>query len=275
MTRSSVSRRRFLLGAGAVVTGALAAEGLWLEPRRLGVSRIRVGAAGDGAPPIRIAFLADLHLGAMGDFEAEVARAVAAEAPDVVVLGGDVVDDPEGLDGAAAFLRALPGDVPVFATLGNWEYWSDVPIPTLRRMYAESGATLLVNDAVALRDDARLVGVDDLVAGAPSLPTPLAGDLRDHLIVSHCPAWRDEVGVPRGLRVAAMVSGHTHGGQVAVDGWSPFCPPGSGPYVAGWYRDDDERPDLYVSRGLGTSVVPVRLGSEPELVLVDWHPEPR
>jgi predicted MPP superfamily phosphohydrolase len=63
-----------------------------------------------------------------------------------------------------------------------------------------------------------------------------------------------------------MLSGHTHGGQVTVGGWAPLVPPGSGRYVRGWFRGDGA-PPLYVSRGIGTSVLPIRFGATPELAV--------
>ncbi|NBC01413.1 MAG: hypothetical protein GVY15_11225 [Bacteroidetes bacterium] len=67
----------------------------------------------------------------------------------------------------------------------------------------------------------------------------------------------------------AVLSGHTHGGQVQVLGWAPVRPPGSGRYVSGWYKESE--PHLFVSRGIGTSVFPVRLGASPELPLFEWY----
>lgn len=256
-----------MLAAGAVV-----AEAAWFQPRRVSESRIRVGASDGPDPPLRLSLLMDLHLDEVGEFEADVARAVAEAAPDAVVLGGDVVDHGGGLDLTREFLGLLPPGVPVIATLGNWEYWSDVGTPALRRMYDRAGAVLLVNEEIELRSDARLVGVDDVLAGTPTMPRGRADDPRRPLVVSHCPVWRDGLGG----EVAAVVAGHTHGGQITLAGWAPARPPGSGSYVSGWYRDaDGARPDLYVSRGIGTSLVPVRFGAVPEVVHVDWSPEVR
>jgi predicted MPP superfamily phosphohydrolase len=65
-----------------------------------------------------------------------------------------------------------------------------------------------------------------------------------------------------------MLSGHTHGGQIAPFGVALKLPHGSGGYVAGWYRGDGV--PLYVSRGIGTSLVPIRIGATPELAQFDW-----
>jgi len=65
-----------------------------------------------------------------------------------------------------------------------------------------------------------------------------------------------------------MLAGHTHGGQIAPFGWTPFRPRGSGRYVGGWYRDTV--PALYVSRGIGTSVIDARHRAVPEVPVFDW-----
>lgn len=52
-------------------------------------------------------------------------------------------------------------------------------------------------------------------------------------------------------------------------GWAPLRPPGSGRYVNGWYRE--RKPHLYVSRGIGTSVLPLRFGAPPEVACFDWQ----
>jgi predicted MPP superfamily phosphohydrolase len=89
-----------------------------------------------------------------------------------------------------------------------------------------------------------------------------------HLVLAHCPAARDALGLPTEHPASLVLSGHTHGGQIAPLGIATWRPTGSGRYVAGWYTDGG--PPLYVSRGVGTSLVPVRIGAAPEMVRIDW-----
>jgi uncharacterized protein len=60
---------------------------------------------------------------------------------------------------------------------------------------------------------------------------------------------------------------HVHGGQANLFGWAPFVPPGSGSYLRGWYRDGN--PPLYVSRGIGTSIVAARFNAVPEVAIFE------
>ena len=64
-----------------------------------------------------------------------------------------------------------------------------------------------------------------------------------------------------------MLSGHTHGGQVKFLGFAPFTPQGSGRYLNGLY--DDYEPKLYVSKGVGTSILPIRFGARAEIAIFD------
>lgn len=267
-----VSRRGFLVGSGVglLAAGTLAVEGLVLGPDRLEVSRHVLGREDVGVEPIRLAMLADLHLDDVSDLHQRIADAVRAADPDAVLLVGDSIDDAGNLPVLAEFLALLPDTGIRVATLGNWEYWCGVDLGVLRRTYERGHTRLLVNESVAVTERAVLFGTDDGLAGTPDLGGLPEDPAVTSLLLSHSPAFRDRLG-PADPRIHAVISGHTHGGQVAIGGWAPVTPPGSGDYVSGWYRADG--PTLFVSRGVGTSVIPIRLGCPPELAIIDWYPE--
>jgi predicted MPP superfamily phosphohydrolase len=273
-----MNRRRFIGVAGAAAAGAVATEGLLLAPRRLDVTHHRLESATSGgsrtvpaAEPsaVRVAVLTDLHLREVSTLHERIAAEIAAADVDLVVLVGDSIDRADRLPVLADFLALLPPGPVRLATLGNWEYWSGVDLGGLRRAYAAGDTRLLVNEGAEVRPGVVVFGADDSLAGAPDL-SRVPGDGGGVLLLAHCPDFRDRI--PRRVagRIRAMIAGHTHGGQIAIGRWAPFRPPGSGRYVSGWYRDGAV--DLFVSRGLGTSVVPVRLGATPELAVVDWVP---
>lgn len=268
---AAVSRRRFLMGAGggALVAGAVLAEGFVFVPGRLSVSRHSLGEPRSGLDPIRLAVLTDLHLTTLGEFHEKLERALAEAEPDVILLVGDSIDRSNNLPLLREFLEALPTAAQKYATVGNWEYWAGVDLAALRRTYEVGDTRLLVNESVELGPLAVLYGLDDSLAGRPDLARLPTDRDAEVLLLSHCPGFRDELSSADGDRIRAMISGHTHGGQVAFRGWAPVRPPGSGRYVSGWYSGGG--PDLFVSRGLGTSLVPLRMGSVPELAVIDWH----
>lgn len=285
----SWSRRRWLGAAvGAATTTVLGAEALAWAPHRLTVTTHAVGT-GQGAS-VRIVQLSDLHLRDDGPFAERVAIAVREARPDLLVLTGDAIDRAGALPLLRTFLARLPAATARLAILGNWEHWSGVDLAALRALYDAAGWQLLVNAStpVRIRDTTLLVtGLDDLVGGRPDARAALQAHAPTphHLLLAHCPMHRDHLAsaatspAPDGrpvppldpvlLRPPLMLAGHTHGGQVAVGSWAPMRPQGSGRYVAGWYRDTPTA--LYVSRGIGTSVVPVRFGAMPEVAVFDWR----
>lgn len=282
-------RRDLLRGGAALLTGgALAAvvDGFCLTPFHLDVSHHQLGvratpSSADSAatvPPdgrhLRIAHLSDLHLSRVGTLEESVLAAVHRLAPDLLVITGDSLSTPQGEGPLLDFLAACP-DVPHrLAILGNWEINSGVPVARLRSLHERHGFDLLVNRSVTLAvagRSVRVTGFDDVRQGRPDPVAALAGEepCEHHLVLAHCPIHRDKLALPFEHPADLVLSGHTHGGQVAPGGVALLTPPGSGRYVAGWYRDGG--PPLFVSRGIGTSTFPIRIGSVPELACIDWH----
>jgi uncharacterized protein len=278
------SRRRFLASAGLFPLAALA-NGAIIEPRRVTISRHRVPPLGVGSgSTLRVVQLSDLHLQDVGRFERRIAEHVNGLGADVIALTGDAIDKADRIEELDRFLRLLKPGPTRIATLGNWEHWGKVDLAELRRTYEASGCHLMVNESSILRHDGvevLVTGVDDLTGGAPDIRAALAGmaPRSSHLVIAHSPLYRDvlaaagwsggeDEAAPDGHSVSLMLSGHTHGGQVSLFGWAPVRPPGSGRYVAGWYRDGGL--PMYVSRGLGTSVAPIRFGSPPEIAVFDW-----
>lgn len=283
-----MNRRRFIQlagSAGAGMTGGLLAYGGFVERRHLVVERSRHPEdTAEGRDGIRVVQLSDLHMSELSSFHEEVARLTQQARPDLIALTGDSVDDPDRLDDFRGFLELLPRDVPLVGIMGNWEYWGGVTAEQVAAALHERGGLLLVDGSVGMRLnglDVLLTGLDDLVAGRPSVETALtgAGPADLHLVLAHCPAHRDILsselepldrerereGRPA-LRPSVVLSGHTHGGQVDLFGLH-VTPEGSGPYLEGWYRS--EAPPLYVSRGIGTSVIPLRIGARPEVTVLE------
>ena len=267
-----LSRRSFLAAAG--VAGAGAASGLWLAREALVevVHSAPPGAVGGG---LRVALLTDLHAPRALVDVADLLGPLRAFDPHLVAIVGDSIDRRDATGEVRAF-AAIAARYTTFATLGNHEYWSGCDLGRLRREYDRAGVRLLVNEALTMEVEGRpvrLVGLDDWRAGRPDYRLVADGvrpwrDAAQRVVLAHCPATFDD------LRTATAQSfdtlaGHTHAGQIAPLGRPLFLPPGSGGYVKGWYaaRGAAAR-RLYVSRGLGNSGVPIRVGAPPELALL-------
>ncbi|MDQ3951248.1 MAG: metallophosphoesterase [Gemmatimonadota bacterium] len=294
-----LSRRQLLTGvAGAMGGVGVAASAtsavrraFMVEPELVTVTRHHVGGGQTSAPRLRVVQLTDLHLDAIGAHEERVAAAVAAQRPDLIVFTGDSIDGAAHVGVLGEFLDMLDGGTRKLAVVGNREHSGGVDLRELERAYAKRACELLINDVADLQIDGRRVlitGLDDLIGGTPDPARALVGSepTPNHLLLAHCPAQRDAIrwervspaataGIAGGPEVDLapyrpqwMLAGHTHGGQIAPFGLAPFRPRGSGRYVSGWYRD--AVPALYVSRGIGTSVIDARYRSVPEVPVFDW-----
>jgi predicted MPP superfamily phosphohydrolase len=276
LARAKLSRRQFF----ALSTGALAAaslgEGFMIEPNAIEVTRHNIPVPGL-APELaglRIACVSDVHL---HDREVHVAAEttatlVARERPDVVVLVGDICNRREDLAALVRWAAHVRGTRATFATLGNWEHDAGIDRRTAERAYGLAGIELLYNSHARVRVGTAgltFVGIDDPVLGEPDVAAALSGvaPAEPSLWVLHAPGFVDglkksEFSAPP-RRPAAILTGHTHGGQIRLPFYTPFTPEGSGRFVAGWYRDT--LAPLYVCRGIGTVYVSARLFCRPEL----------
>lgn len=213
--------------------------------------------------PLTILHLTDVHIRAPGPDLSEICRRLREMRPDLVLITGDIVTRGWTPDAVSQFLDALPpAPLGRFAVMGNWEYWADAPPGPWAERLAQHGVTLLREQ---WEDVGPLIiaGTDDQWAGDPD-PAALLRGLpagRPVVMMTHSPDLFPRLVDPR---VRLVLAGHTHGGQVRLPGlgalWSPK---GTGPYVGGWYQQDDTH--LFVSRGLGWSVAPLRLYCPPEL----------
>lgn len=262
-----VTRRRFLqlgsLSALGVATGGVRYVG---ASNALEVTRTTIALPGEG-PAFTIALITDLHAPQPDlDFDAVVRAANAAE-PDLVLIVGDAINrrGDEGLVEEYGPLRARVGK---HAVAGNWENWGRVRRGTLADHYARADSAWLDNDVTDVPElGVRLIGLDEATNGwtEPDLVADAPADLLN-IVLHHSPGAFNSLPLPPESPVL-MVSGHTHGGQVAPLGRPLVLPPGSGGYVQGLYTRGRHR--LYVSRGLGNSHVPFRVGARPEVAILD------
>jgi len=268
--------------AAAVIGGLV--DGLLITPNWLVTSDYAFGvpppataeAAVAAKNTLRILQVSDLHLNRIGRLEQSLLQSIHDSHADLIVLTGDVIDAHGSLGSLNILLREFPSQPRTLAIVGNWEHRSGVSLEALGRTYEQHGGELLINRSVEVEKNGsrlRVTGLDDLIGGVPDAASALRHEkpTSNHLLLVHCPACRDTIRLPTEHSASLLLAGHTHGGQVAPGGWALIRPRGSGRYVAGWY--DDGGPPMYVSRGIGTSLLPVRIGATPELVRIDWSLE--
>ncbi|MBN2351698.1 MAG: metallophosphoesterase [Spirochaetales bacterium] len=262
-----------ILPLAAVLT-ALAAFFCWglVEAAGLTVTRVDfphpdVPAAFDG---FTIAFLSDFHFGPF--FSARrTERAVAtanALHPDLILLGGDYVDVPP--EEAKAFFRILGGLKAPFGTygvLGNGDYRGAEE--EIAQRLSANGVTVIEDRGLWIERPGsriRLGGVREMGTWRYDLAPALAGTKASDFVILlvHQPDFAEK---EKDGRLDLELAGHTHGGQVNLFGWSPSVPSSYGARFRGGVVKVRET-TLVISRGLGTTILPLRVGSPPEIVLV-------
>ncbi len=260
--------------------------GVWaflIEPETLVVRRISVESPQWSGPPLRIGVISDTHVGAP-HMDAARARSVVAqmngERPDVVVLLGDYVgrhqpgpDRPpaeraEIMKGVAA-LGSLKAPLGVVAILGNHDWWYDGAV--VARTLTGAHVSVLENQAMRLdRPGGALwiAGLEDMesLRAAPSPARALAAVPMGEPVILLMHEPDAYPAVPQ--RVALSLAGHTHCGQVVLPivGRLIHASPGAKRWPCGLYRDGG-RP-LFVTAGVGTSILPARFRAPPEIVVI-------
>ncbi|RNB81119.1 metallophosphoesterase [Brevibacillus fluminis] len=277
---SQLSRRRFL-GKGLrwllFVTGLAAMTGgysVFIERFRFTFREVeiripRLPAAFDG---LRIAHLSDLHLGyhlEIGDLS-HVFDRVAEWQPDLICFTGDLVDlSTDPLESALPVLARLQAPLGKYAVLGNHDYRSAEA--KITDCLQQAGFHVLVNQNKLLERDGQtlcVAGVDDILHGQPDLQAALTGidPAICKLLLAHEPDYADDI--PDGL-IDLQMSGHSHGGQVRL----PFAgalllPPYGKKYPDGLQRRSGGTQLVYTTRGIGTTVLPIRFLCRPEVGLL-------
>jgi len=253
---------RQFLAAFVVIAGlAVAVDALIVEPYRIEVTHGSVDAP--LTRPLKIAHLADLHTSGLGRRERNLLALLATEKPDLIIIAGDTITSGQHYQNVRPLLSRLHAPLGVWLVRGNWE--NRYTLRNERSFYSQLGVHFLLNEAVAIRPDIWLVGLDDPSSGRPNLDAALktVPCCAYAIAAFHAPGFFDKIAG----RVPLVLAGHTHGGQVRLPLVPVFwLPKGSGNYLNGWYSKDGSR--MYVSRGIGTSTLPIRFRCRPELAII-------
>jgi predicted MPP superfamily phosphohydrolase len=263
---SKMTRRRWIAGTAGAGLVVAAGDAFALEPRWLDVTVHRVGVPGLPASlhGYTIAQLTDVHLSSFGGLHRAIAREIAARTPQLVVLTGDIIDTERTLPALETLVDALRArGRDIVATMGNWEHWGEVHTPVIARSYERAGARLLTNE-IHVANGLLVAATDDHYSEHADVRATFRDVPREgpYLFLTHAPGLFDQLPAET-PRWSLGLAGHTHGGQVRIGTRAIWVPPASGRFVSGSY--DTGQGPVYVSRGIGTSIAPVRVMCRPEL----------
>jgi uncharacterized protein len=231
--------------------------------------RIRLKRLPKNLDGFRVIHLSDIHHSPFTSLE-HINRAVEIAnklKPDMCVLTGDYIShEAEYIEPMARAMGQLKSEFGTFACLGNHDHRTD-PQTVADSLRAEN-ISVLINEG--FRFSARgasfwLCGVDDYMVGKTDLRAALRGSFPDEMkmLLAHNPKI-----IYRAARASVdlMFSGHTHGGQVRLrDEEKKILPRRK--FASGLYRRKDTQ--VYITRGIGTVVLPVRYGCPPEISLIE------
>jgi predicted MPP superfamily phosphohydrolase len=247
----------------------------WQLERRFSLAETKLSPAGwpRGLAPLRVLLISDIHAGIFLKAETlwRIVHALMELKPDLVVVGGDLVTGHVSeairvLDVMTPLTKAPLG---AWFCFGNHDYFGGDP-EELRNNLAAIGIKTLKNESAVIqhgRGSFVLGGIDDRIFGKPNWQQLLSKHGPPDLLMAHNP---DHFYEAEARAIPLTLAGHTHGGQIrfpngsAIIRQSRFC------LDEGLYAF--RKSLLVVSRGLGSIVLPIRWGADPEAVLIEIVP---
>ena len=234
----------------------------------------------------RVAHISDLHNAQMGQDNEKLLSVLSDAEPDMIAITGDLIDSRRtDMDTALDFVKEAVKIAPCYYVSGNHEARID-GFESFKASLNALGVTVLDNECISLKhldEEISLIGVED-----PSFQTDyLFGDsaaIMDQMLQSIVPdtnsfllllSHRPElypVYVDHGIDL--VLSGHAHGGQFRLPFVGGLYAPNQGffpEYYAGQYSDGST--SMIVSRGIGNSILPIRINNRPEVIIIELHTE--
>lgn len=257
------------LTVGLLLLALLTTWLLWgntaLEVNRWVIENEKIPSSFDG---FRIAQVSDLH---NAGFWEEVVDALEEAQPDIIVLTGDLIDSGKtDVEAALSFAEEAAAIAPCYAVTGNHEAWSGDVWDVLRTGMLRAGVELLEDETVFLDrggETVALLGLSDPAFGSDqaALLRELTAGEGYTILLSHRP---ERMALYAESGIDLVFSGHAHGGQFRFPFVGGLIAPDQGmfpEYDAGRFELGDTV--MLVSRGIGNSIIPLRLNNRPELVI--------
>ncbi|MBB6218942.1 hypothetical protein HNQ80_005120 [Anaerosolibacter carboniphilus] len=247
----------------------------------------------DGLPKCfdgyKIVHLSDLHNKLFGRNQERLVEAIKKAKPDMIAITGDLVDRRHYREDVSMILiKECIKIAPVYFVTGNHEWWSGKYEGLELKLQAQGVMILDDRSRIIHRDNEwiYIIGIDDAAKNIPkyggkkeqeilkeTLETALKDTQRERfrILLSHRPEKMD---LYESTEVDLVLSGHVHGGQWRIPGMGGLLAPGQGffpEYDGGLYHKG--KTTMVISRGLGNSIIPIRLFNRPEIVIITLKSE--
>jgi predicted MPP superfamily phosphohydrolase len=259
------SRKWRIVTGLSVLAAVFAIDGFLVEPNWIEVTHHSLAVP--ISTPLKVAHLTDLHSKGLGFRERRLLELLNREKPDLIVITGDTISSSGSYQGESELLRRLRAPLGVWLVRGNWENW--FALEGEDEFYGANGVHFLLDRSAEVQPGVWLIGLNDTAFAEADLEKAFANvpDNVCRIALFHGPAFFAQ----SAGRYSLAVAGHSHGGQVRVPFLGPlWLPAGVGPYVHGWFESAGSR--MYVSRGVGTTILPIRFACRPELAIIDLEP---
>ena len=243
-------------------------EAKWVQIKRVDFTKSSKG--------LKILHLSDIHINMLRVPVEKTRRIIKKEKPDIIIISGDFIEKPVDASRFLDYLQTIKQSYKVYLCMGNHDYQAYTHNPagveTFIREIEAIKATVLRNSSVLIEKNAsryNLIGIDDLREGYPNIDEAMKGCLPAdaNIVLTHNPDLALEL---YGRKIDYLFCGHFHGGQI----WMPFnleffllrkdklCRHGM---KRGLHKLNGI--NIYISRGLGNVVVPLRFISRPEITV--------
>lgn len=232
-----------------------------IEPIMLIVKEITIEFKENASNEMKIVLFSDTHFktDTSESYIEKIISKINDQNADVVMFLGDLIDNheenPVDSDMIIKLFSEIDGEK--FAVMGNHDYGGGAE-RTYKNILVNSDFQILINEAVFV-DDIQIIGLDDLIFGKPDYDILIENDYENTIIILHEGDMIDNIEGNFDIAFA----GHSHGGQIAIPYIKEIImPKGAEKYINGLYEK------IYVTSGIGTTMIDARLFCPPEIVVV-------
>lgn len=252
-----------------VIFGYILIRGFFIEPNALEITKYTV--KNSQLAGVRIAFLSDFHL-KRRDYKRldKIVNATNRQNPDIVLIGGDYANGHSGKNTMTPTIVAQKLNLlnaPTYSVLGNHDWWTDAE--GLRKALEKYKIKVLENQSTRIIVKNRyvdIIGLADYTTRTIDFGSSFRKTRLPRIVISHNP----DVYYDIADRASLILAGHTHGGQFIIPFLKPLFVPSKygAEFAFGLVKPSNNT--MIISKGLGTSIIPIRINCKPEIVIVDF-----